>query len=214
MTAGDAEAPPGRQRSDAGTRSRPHRAVLALGSNLGDRLAHLQAGLDLLAAEVRVVAVSPVYETDPVGGPEQGAYLNAVVLVDGPEPRALLALAHRVEAARDRVREVRWGPRTLDVDLVAAGGTVLDDPACTVPHPRAHERGFVLVPWSDVDPAAALPGRGPVADLLDALGPAGREGLRRRPDLRLAPPTGPGVTGPGATGPGATGPGSGARPGA
>ena len=164
------------------------RSVLALGSNLGDRLGHLQAALDLLAADVRVVAVSPVYETDPVGGPDQEAYLNAVVVVDGPEPRDLLALGHRVEAARDRVRRERWGPRTLDVDLVASGDTVLDDPGCTVPHPRAAERAFVLVPWRDVEPDGVLPGAGGVADLLDRLGADARAGVRARPDLALRVP--------------------------
>lgn len=174
--------------------------MLALGSNLGDRLGHLQAGLDLLAARVRVVAVSPVYETDPVGGPEQDAYLNAVVVVDGPPAQELLALAHRVETARDRERQVRWGPRTLDVDLVASGDAVLDDPACTVPHPRAADRAFVLVPWRDVEPAGVLPGRGAVADLLEGLGPAARAGVRARPDLALRvpgrPPSRPAPAGP------------------
>ena len=164
------------------------RSVLALGSNLGDRLGHLQAAVDLLAERVRVVAVSPVYETDPVGGPEQDAYLNAVVLVDGPPPAELLALGHRVEAARGRVREERWGPRTLDVDLLASGSLRLDDPACTVPHPRAAERAFVLVPWRDVEPDGEIPGAGRVADLLDALGRDARSGVRLRSDLLLHVP--------------------------
>lgn len=164
------------------------RSVLALGSNVGDRLGHLQAALDLLAEQVRLVAVSPVYETDPVGGPEQGAYLNAVVVVDGPGPRELLALGHRVEAARDRERQERWGPRTLDVDLVVSGATVLDDPACTVPHPRAAQRAFVLVPWRDVEPDAVVPGGGRVVDLLDGLGAQARAGVRARPDLVLRVP--------------------------
>jgi 2-amino-4-hydroxy-6-hydroxymethyldihydropteridine diphosphokinase len=164
------------------------RSVLALGSNLGDRLGHLQAALDLLAAHVQVLAVSPVYETDPVGGPEQDSYLNAVVVVEGPPPRELLAVAHRVEAARDRVRRERWGPRTLDVDLVTSGDVVLDDPSCTLPHPRAAERAFVLVPWRDVEPTAVLPGRGAVADLLDGLGPEARGGVRARRDLALRVP--------------------------
>jgi 2-amino-4-hydroxy-6-hydroxymethyldihydropteridine diphosphokinase len=163
----------------------PVRSVLALGSNLGDRLAHLQAALDLLAPEVTVVAVSPVYETAPVGGPEQADYLNAVVVVTGPEPHALLRLAHQVEAARGRERTERWGPRTLDVDLVASGPRISGDPACTLPHPRAWQRAFVLGPWRDVEPDAELPGHGRVADLLDALPPAERYGVRRRDDLAL-----------------------------
>lgn len=163
------------------------RSVLALGSNLGDRLGHLQAVLDLLARDVSVVAVSPVYETAPVGGPAQEDYLNAVVVVDGPPPRQLLRLAHEVEAARGRERSERWGPRTLDVDLVASGQTVLDDPACTVPHPRAWQRAFVLAPWRDIAPDAELSGYGLVADLLDALPAAERDGVRRRDDLALHP---------------------------
>ncbi|PDP85981.1 2-amino-4-hydroxy-6-hydroxymethyldihydropteridine pyrophosphokinase [Glycomyces fuscus] len=165
------------------------RAVLSLGSNLGDRMATLQGAVDALldGADAPVpVAVSPVYETAPVGGPEQGAFLNAVLVVDadGP-PRALLERAHAVERAFDRVREVRWGPRTLDVDVIVFGDVRDDDPELTLPHPRAHQRGFVLRPWLDADPGARLPGRGPVADLLDA---CGEQGLHRRDDLRLRLP--------------------------
>lgn len=167
------------------------RAVLSLGSNLGDRMANLQGGLDVLleGADAPVpVAASPVYETAPVGGPDQGAFLNAVVVVDTEEePGALLERAHAAERALDRVREVRWGPRTLDVDVVAFGDVRDDDPRLTLPHPRAHLRAFVLQPWLDADPRARLPGRGPVADVLGAL--LARSGdtqwLRRRPDLRL-----------------------------
>jgi dihydroneopterin aldolase/2-amino-4-hydroxy-6-hydroxymethyldihydropteridine diphosphokinase len=118
--------------------------VLALGSNLGDRLAHLRGGLRVIAARTRVVAVSPVYETAPVGGPEQDDYLNAVVLVAERDPDTLLRIAHEAEAAEGRVRAERWGPRTLDVDVVASGDAVADRPDLTVPHPRAHERAFVL----------------------------------------------------------------------
>ena len=160
------------------------RAVVSLGSNLGDRLAHLQGGLDLLAREgVVIVAVSGVYETAPVGGPEQGDFLNAVALVESPMTATeLLAACQRVEAARARVREVHWGPRTLDIDIVWAQGVVSDDAALTLPHPRAHERAFVCVPWLEVDPDAALP-QGPVAALdLD------RTGVVRRDDLMLIVP--------------------------
>ncbi len=138
---------------------------LGLGSNIGDRLAHLQAAVDLLAP----IAVSPVYETAPVGGPEQDPYLNAVVLVAADDPRRLLRQAHAVEAARDRVRAERWGPRTLDVDLLDVGGLVLDTPELTLPHPRAAERAFVLVPWLAVAPEAVIPGAGRVADLLERI---------------------------------------------
>lgn len=152
-------------------------AALALGSNIGDRLAHLQAAVDLLAPS----AASPVYETAPVGGPEQGSYLNAVVLVPAIDPLRLLRQAHAVEAARNRVREERWGPRTLDVDLLDVGGLVLNTPELTLPHPRAAERGFVLAPWLDVAPEAVVPGAGRVADLLQRVG---LDGVRRT-DERL-----------------------------
>lgn len=164
------------------------RTVLALGSNLGDRFATLQGAVDALFAgpELRCVAVSPVYETDPVGGPAQGPYLNAVVIGEtGLAPRALLALAQRVEQDFGRVRRERWGPRTLDVDLITVGDLISDDPELTLPHPRAHERAFVLVPWVRVDPEAVLPGRGRAADLLAALD---RQGVRPRPDLVLQSP--------------------------
>ena len=164
------------------TAGRLRPGVLSLGSNLGDRLAHLQAAVDLLRA-FGLRAVSPVYETDPVGGPEQEPYLNAVVLVEGAAPRRLLELAHAIEASRQRERTVRWGPRTLDVDVIAAGSVVLDDPDLVVPHPRAHERAFVLVPWLAVDPAAVLSGHGSVADLVAEVDTAG---VRRRDDLELA----------------------------
>jgi 2-amino-4-hydroxy-6-hydroxymethyldihydropteridine diphosphokinase len=132
------------------------------------------------------VAVSSVFETDPVGGPEQSAYLNAVLVVDTTlAPDGLLVLAHRAEAAFDRTREVRWGPRTLDVDVLAVGSQVVAEPDLVVPHPRAHERAFVLVPWAEADPDAVLPGAGRVADLAAAV-PA--DGVRRRPDLELRLP--------------------------
>jgi dihydroneopterin aldolase / 2-amino-4-hydroxy-6-hydroxymethyldihydropteridine diphosphokinase len=144
-------------------------AALGLGSNIGDRLAHLQAAVDLLAP----IAVSPVYETAPVGGPEQDPYLNAVALVAATNPRRLLRQAQAIEAARDRVRAERWGPRTLDVDLLDVGGLVLDTPELTLPHPRAAERAFVLVPWLAVSPEAVIPGAGRVADLLERIGQGG-----------------------------------------
>lgn len=152
------------------------RAVLALGSNLGDRGDILQGGVDAIAGieGVQLTAVSPVYETVPVGGPPQPDYLNAVVLADVTIPaRELLEELHEVEAVFDRVRLVRWGPRTLDIDIITVDGERSDDPDLTLPHPRAHERAFVLAPWHDVDPDAVLPGHGPVADLLARVGQAG-----------------------------------------
>jgi 2-amino-4-hydroxy-6-hydroxymethyldihydropteridine diphosphokinase len=158
--------------------------VLALGSNLGDRQDILQGGVDAIGAipEVQIMAVSPVYETVPVGGPPQPDYLNAVLLARTTlPPTALLERLHGVEAAFDRVREVRWGPRTLDVDIITVDGERVDDPLLTLPHPRAHERAFVLGPWHDADPDAVLPGHGKVAALLAALPAADQAGIRRSP---------------------------------
>jgi 2-amino-4-hydroxy-6-hydroxymethyldihydropteridine diphosphokinase len=145
-------------------------AVVSLGSNLGDRAAHLAAGLDVLAQHLAVRAVSPVYESAPVGVTGQPAYLNCVALVDADDPWAVLAAAHAAEQARGRLRTVRWGPRTLDVDVVSVDAVRSADPRLTLPHPRAHERAFVLRPWLDVDPDAELPGHGPVRRLLERLG--------------------------------------------
>jgi 2-amino-4-hydroxy-6-hydroxymethyldihydropteridine diphosphokinase len=127
------------------------RAFLALGSNLGDRRANLRQAV---ASLPDVVAVSSVYETDPVGGPEgQGAYLNLVVELDTAlTPRGLLEVAQRAEAAARRVRTERWGPRTLDVDVLLVGDLVIDEPDLQVPHPRMWERAFVLVPLADLAP--------------------------------------------------------------
>ncbi len=162
--------------------------VLALGSNLGDRLGNLQRGIDSLADALCAVAVSGVFETAPVGGPAQGDYLNAVLLARSALPaRAILARCGAAETAAGRVRTVRWGPRTLDVDIITCGAERSADADLTLPHPRAHERAFVLAPWLDVEPAAVLPGFGPVADLLAAIPTAG---VRRRPDLRLLLPGG------------------------
>jgi len=163
--------------------------ALALGSNLGDRQDILQGAVDAIVGlpGVRVTAVSPVYETVPVGGPAQPDYLNAVVLADAALPaRELLDRLHEIEAAFDRVRLVRWGPRTLDIDIITFGRDRSDDPELTLPHPRAHERAFVLAPWHDADPDASLPGRGPVGELLAR---ADQAGLRRS-SLNLVIPEG------------------------
>jgi 2-amino-4-hydroxy-6-hydroxymethyldihydropteridine diphosphokinase len=148
-------------------------AVLSLGSNLGDRAAHLNAATALLRMYVPVFAVSPIYETDPVGVQDAPAFLNVVALVAADDPWMLLDAAHRVEDARVRLRSRRWGPRTLDVDVVSVDGLRSDSPTLTLPHPRAYERAFVLVPWLDLDPDAELPGRGRVADLVRAMDTSG-----------------------------------------
>jgi len=137
------------------------RAFLSLGSNLGDRTGHLRRAVDQLRAgsDPAVTAVSRVYETDPVGGPDdQGAFLNLVVELAVPsasDPYRLLEQCHRLEAAAGRVRSVRWGPRTLDVDVIWIDGVVLDDPDLTVPHPRWRERRFVLAPLAELAPDLA-----------------------------------------------------------
>ena len=124
------------------------RAFLGLGSNLGDRRRHLR---DAIAAIPDVVAVSRVYETAPVGGPDQGAYLNVVVRLDTERsPRELLEICREREAEAQRVRTVRWGPRTLDVDVLWVDGQTVDEPDLVVPHPRMFERAFVLMPLRDV----------------------------------------------------------------
>ncbi|MEU3747078.1 MULTISPECIES: 2-amino-4-hydroxy-6-hydroxymethyldihydropteridine diphosphokinase [Streptomyces] len=172
------------------TLSNPRWAVLALGANLGNRLETLQGAVDALGDTpgLRVKAVSPVYETAPWGVEPgtQPSYLNAVALVKTTlPPSSLLERAHAVEEAFHRVREERWGARTIDVDIITYADVVSEDPVLTLPHPRAHERAFVLAPWHDVDPAAQLPGRGAVADLLSALG---GEGVTPRVDLELRLP--------------------------
>jgi 2-amino-4-hydroxy-6-hydroxymethyldihydropteridine diphosphokinase len=165
------------------------RVVLSIGSNLGDRLARLQSVVDGLRDEpAAVLAVSPVYETAPWGRVEQAPFLNAVVIAEDParDGQAWLRLAHEFEGAAGRIRGERWGPRSLDVDLIACyepGGTevISLENNLTLPHPLAHLRAFVMVPWLAVDPDAELTvAGGPrrVAGLLAELDPADREGVR------------------------------------
>lgn len=167
--------------------------AIALGSNLGDRGQTLAAAVDALRAlpGLTVTAVSSIVETDPVGGPDQPPYLNAVAVGRATVPPAeLLAALHGIEADHGRVREVRWGARTLDLDLLqygTPGGSrevLSDDPALLLPHPRAHERAFVVVPWADADPTATLrvgPGEGGVRPLVDVLADLDRSGVRPGP---------------------------------
>ncbi|WP_165985993.1 2-amino-4-hydroxy-6-hydroxymethyldihydropteridine diphosphokinase [Streptomyces sp. YIM 98790] len=172
------------------TLQNPKFAVLSIGGNLGNRLDSLQGAVDALADTpgLRVKAVSPVYETAPWGVPadSQPAYFNAVVIVRTTlPPTSLLERAQAIEEAFERVRDERWGPRTLDIDLISYQGVHSDDPRLTLPHPRAHERAFVLVPWHDVDPDAELPGHGRVAELLRELGD---QGVHRREGVTLVLP--------------------------
>jgi 2-amino-4-hydroxy-6-hydroxymethyldihydropteridine diphosphokinase len=147
--------------------------VVSLGGNLGDRMARLRGGLEVLAQHVAVRAVSPVYETAPVGVTDQPAFLNAVAILDSDDAEAVFEASQAAERSQGRLRPVRWGPRTLDVDVVTVDAVVSDDPRLTLPHPRAYERGFVLLPWLALDPDAELPGRGSVRALLAALPPQG-----------------------------------------
>ena len=160
------------------------RAVLSLGANLGDRAGTLRAALIALK-EHGLVARSMLYESLPWGPVEQPPYLNAIAVVHGDRDAAgWLALAHQLERTAGRTREVRWGARTLDVDVVTVTGddgtpVLSDDPGLTLPHPRAAERAFVLVPWLVLDPTASLPGHGRVADLVAALPADDVAGVRR-----------------------------------
>jgi 2-amino-4-hydroxy-6-hydroxymethyldihydropteridine diphosphokinase len=154
------------------------KVVYSLGSNLGDRLSNLQGAVDAIrdTPDVVVVDVSSVYETEPVGGPDNSPpFLNVVLVAE--------TRAQAIEDAfgRDRSAE-RWGPRTLDVDLILVGTSKLDQPDLKLPHPRAAERGFVLVPWAEADPKGVLPGSGPVTELLDR---ADVSGVKLREDLVL-----------------------------
>jgi 2-amino-4-hydroxy-6-hydroxymethyldihydropteridine diphosphokinase len=168
------------------------RAVLSLGSNLGDRAAHLRAAVAGLADVL--LAVSEVYETPPWGDSDQPCYLNAAVLAQdpSPDPWRWLTRARDLErrASRSRDPDRRYGPRTLDVDVICVwrdGEPVLnDDPELTLPHPRAHLRAFVLRPWLDIQPHGELPGHGRLSDLIRAE-PVATDllGIRPRPDLRL-----------------------------
>jgi len=157
--------------------------VYSIGSNQGDAAAHLQCAVDSLRPWLRTV--SPVYRTPPWGPVPQDDYLNAVLICadDAAQPADWLSRAHAAESAAGRTREVRWGPRTLDVDVIDVDGLRSADPALTLPHPRAAERAFVLVPWLDVQPDAQVDGR-PVRDLVAAL-PAPDVELVRQVDVTL-----------------------------
>lgn len=164
------------------------RVVFSLGSNMGDSLETLQRAVDALAAtpDLIVTDVSHVYATDPVGFTEQPEFLNMVVLAETTMPSmVLLERAQAIENEYARVRAERWGPRTLDIDIIQVGDRVRNDVDLVLPHPRAHERAFVLVPWLDADPQATLLGYGPVADLVAGLDTTG---VRLQPDVEIILP--------------------------
>ncbi|MCW2794607.1 2-amino-4-hydroxy-6-hydroxymethyldihydropteridine diphosphokinase [Nocardioides sp.] len=163
------------------------RAVVALGSNLGERMASLQGAVNALAdtPDVWVTAVSPVYETDPVDAPEDsGSFLNAVVLIDTTlAATRLMDRALAIEDAFDRERsEIAHAPRTLDVDLIVVGDRRSDDESLRLPHPRAKDRAFVLRPWFDLEPNAEFPDEGPISEILARIG---QDGIKLRDDLSL-----------------------------
>lgn len=164
------------------------RAVLALGSNLGERMTALQGAVNALAdtPDVWLTGVSPVYESDPVDSPaEAKKYLNAVVLIDTTLAATRLmdrALAIEDAFERERPEDVANAPRTLDVDLIVVGDRRSDDDHLRLPHPRATERAFVLQPWFDLEPDAEFPDAGPISELLATIG---TDGLVKRDDLVL-----------------------------
>lgn len=143
------------------------RMVISIGSNLADPQAQAEGAIERLADEFTLLARSSLYRTSPVGRTDQPEFCNAVAIIDSDlHPNEVLQRLHAIEASAGRVRDERWGPRVLDLDLIAVGDLVIDDPRCRLPHPRAHERAFVLVPWAEIDADAVLPGRGPILDLI------------------------------------------------
>jgi 2-amino-4-hydroxy-6-hydroxymethyldihydropteridine diphosphokinase len=148
-------------------------AVVSLGSNLGDRLGQLRRGLEVLSMHLPIVAVSGIYETAAVGVTDQPDFLNLVASLGTDDAEAAFIAAQSAETAQGRLRSRRWGPRSLDVDVIDVDGRITDDPRLTLPHPRARERAFVLLPWLEIDPVAELPRIGPVRAVLDRIGPTG-----------------------------------------
>ncbi|MDA3648606.1 2-amino-4-hydroxy-6-hydroxymethyldihydropteridine diphosphokinase [Saccharopolyspora indica] len=162
------------------------RAVLSLGSNLGDRLSYLRIAVEGFADVL--VAASPVYETAPWGVTDQPDFLNAVLVVESPEldEWGWLRRGQQLEQQAERVREQRWGPRTLDVDVVSVDDVRSEDPELLLPHPGTPSRATVLIPWLAIDPDAVLPGHGRVSELLDALPPGEIADVHLRSDLSLS----------------------------
>ena len=143
------------------------KAVISLGANIGDAKTNLDLAIGLLREATDVLAVSSYLQTKPVGGPEQPDYLNAVAIVESDLPaKELLAVLNGIETAMGRTREIHWGPRVIDLDLIQYGGLLVHDEKLTLPHPRAHERRFVLAPWFEIEPEAILLTHGRISDLL------------------------------------------------
>lgn len=149
------------------------RGVIALGANLDDPEAAIKLALSLLELSTDLISRSRLYSTKPVGGPPQPDYVNAVAIIDSQLPaHDLLDLLHGIEKSMGRVRNERWGPRVIDLDLITYGDLESQDEQLTLPHPRAHERRFVLEPWLEIDPDAYLPNHGLVRDILAKLPPS------------------------------------------
>jgi 2-amino-4-hydroxy-6-hydroxymethyldihydropteridine diphosphokinase len=146
------------------------KAVIALGSNLGNRELNIDSAIAELAKIIEITHLSTNHETDPVGGPEQPKYLNAVAIADSHlDPRELLIAMLEIENKLGRKRDIHWGPRIIDLDLIIFGNEVIDSEVLVLPHPRAHERKFVLEPWLEIDPAAEIPGLGQVESILQRI---------------------------------------------
>jgi len=149
------------------------KAVIALGANLEDPETAIELALSLLELSTDLISRSNLYSTKPVGGPPQPDYINAVAIIDSELPaHDLLGLLNGIEKSMGRVRNERWGPRVIDLDLIVYGDLQNEDESLTLPHPRAHERRFVLEPWLEIDPDAYLPKHGLVRDILAKLPPS------------------------------------------
>jgi len=145
--------------------------VIGVGSNLGDAPASVRRAMHDVEEGLEAIDArrSSLYRTSPVGGPEQPDFVNAVLVLESDlTPEVVLEVLQGIEQEAGRVRDVRWGPRTLDLDVVVAGNIISTDPVLTLPHPRAHERAFVLIPWREIEPEASLPGFGPIAAVIEA----------------------------------------------
>jgi 2-amino-4-hydroxy-6-hydroxymethyldihydropteridine diphosphokinase len=146
------------------------RAVIALGSNLGNRELNIDSAIAELAKIIEITHLSTNHETDPVGGPEQPKYLNAILIAETQlDPHELLISMLEIENKLGRKREIHWGPRTIDLDLIVVGDEVVVSDVLVLPHPRAHERKFVLEPWLEIDPTAQIPGLGLVESILQRI---------------------------------------------
>lgn len=146
------------------------KAVIALGSNLGNRELYIDSAVAELAKIIEITHLSTNHETDPVGGPEQPKYLNAIAIGETElDPRELLIVMLEIENKLGRKREVHWGPRTIDLDLIVFGDEIIDSETLVLPHPRAHERKFVLEPWLEIEPDAYIPGIGEIENILQRI---------------------------------------------